>query len=94
MRVSVAFGGFPTAEQVMYRSKKPSTAAKLALQVFRRLQNRSTKYEIVFTSHARATEFPRTAIAHVPQHNPRRVGNLHVAVNRDHLGQNLAHRGQ
>jgi hypothetical protein len=34
MRVSVALGGFLTAEQVTYRSKNPSTAAKHAHHVF------------------------------------------------------------
>ena len=95
MRVSVALGGFFTAEQVTYRPKNPSTAAKHAHTCSIGLQIRSTRHEIVFASPARLLGSACSAVAHVPQRNASsRIEKLHVTVGSDHVGQNLAHRGQ
>jgi hypothetical protein len=87
-------GGFLTAEQVMYRSKNPSTAAKHAHRGFRSIAESFDETRDCICPHARAMEFPRTAIVHVPQRSPCPIEKLHVTVGLDRIGQNLAHRGQ
>jgi hypothetical protein len=95
MRVSVALGGFLTAEQVTYRSKTPAQPQNTPVTCSIELQIRSTRHEIVFASPARLLGSACSAVAHVPQRNASsRIEKLHVTVGSDHVGQNLAHRGQ